>query len=124
MFASRSMPGPRTVAALAVAAALALGACSNNASPGGSQAAAGGGTAVSIVDFSFNPATLTVAKGATVTWTNTGSATHTVTADDGSFDSGNLSGGSNFSHTFSTAGTFTYHCAIHASMKATITVTG
>ena len=44
--------------------------------------------AVSIVDFAFQPASIEVPAGSTVTWTNTGAATHTVTADDGAFDSG------------------------------------
>ena len=50
------------------------------------------------------------------------SAQHTVTADDGSFDGGPLATGATFSQTFSTAGTFSYHCKIHPSMTATITV--
>jgi plastocyanin len=45
---------------------------------------------VSVVDFAFEPATLEVPVGTTVTWTNNGSRPHTVTADDGSFDSGPL----------------------------------
>lgn len=122
------LPMPRFVATLAVAATLTLGACNGAATPGATQGsgsqAAGGGNSVAVVDFSFNPATLTLPKGTTVTWTNTGSTTHTVTADDGSFDSGNLPAGQTFSRTFSTAGTFAYHCTIHASMKGTITVTG
>ncbi len=83
---------------------------------------AGAGSAVSIAGFSFQPATITVAVGATVTWTNQDSAGHTVTADDSSFTSERLATGATFSHTFATAGTFTYHCAIHSSMKATVTV--
>src|SRR5687768_8704241 len=43
---------------------------------------------VQVVDFAFEPAAVTVPAGTTVTWTNTGSRPHTVTADDGSFDSG------------------------------------
>lgn len=122
---------PRLLAAFGFAVVLATAACNSNSSPsassggagGASQSTGGSGSSVSIIDFGFNPSSTTVKAGTTVNWTNTGSATHTVTADDGSFDSGHLSGGSNFSHTFSTAGTFTYHCAIHSSMKATIVVT-
>lgn len=88
----------------------------------GSPAAAGG-DAVKIIDFGFTPASLTVKAGTTVTWANTGSATHTVTSDNGSFDSGNLAPSATFSHAFTTAGTFAYHCAIHHSMVGTITVT-
>ena len=57
-----------------------------------------------------------------VTWTNNDATTHTVTADDGSFNSGNIAPGGKFSHTFSTAGTIAYHCSIHTSMKAKVVV--
>ena len=60
--------------------------------------------------------------GTTVTWTNSDSTQHTVTADDGSFDSGVLAQGQTFSHTFDTAGTIAYHCTIHPNMQATVTV--
>jgi predicted lipoprotein with Yx(FWY)xxD motif/plastocyanin len=95
---------------------------------GGSVAApspsAASGTSASIVDFGFQPASLTVKAGTTVTWTNTGAVAHTVTASDGSFDSGHVAPGATFQHTFATAGTFTFHCAIHASMTGTVVVTG
>ena len=81
-----------------------------------------GARAVAIKDFSFQPASISVAVGSTVTWTNNDTTGHTVTADDGSFDSGTVAPGATFSHTFDTAGTFTYHCNIHPSMTATITV--
>jgi hypothetical protein len=58
-----------------------------------------------------------------VTWTNTGQRTHTVSADDGSFDSGRLDPGETFSHTFTEPGTFSYHCGFHPEMLGTITVT-
>jgi plastocyanin len=79
---------------------------------------------VQVVDFEFQPANLTIPAGATVTWTNAGQRTHTVSADDGSFDSGRLDPGETFSHTFSEPGTFTYHCGFHPEMQGTITVTG
>lgn len=83
---------------------------------------ASGDDAVSIIDFAFEPAELTVAMGTTVTWTNDDDVTHTVTADDGAFDSGNLPSGETFSHTFDEAGTFPYHCEIHPGMTATVVV--
>jgi plastocyanin len=89
--------------------------------PSGAPPAAAGST-VSIASFSFQPAALTVSVGTTVTWTNNDTASHTVTADDGSFKSGTLGKGVTFSQTFATAGTFAYHCAFHSSMTATITV--
>jgi plastocyanin len=92
-------------------------------SPEASTGAGGGaGNAVTIQNFSFGPATLDVAVGTTVTWTNKDSTNHTVTANDGSFDSKAISSGATFTQTFATAGTFAYHCSIHSTMTATITV--
>jgi plastocyanin len=78
---------------------------------------------ISVVDFAFEPGTVSVPVGATVTWTNTGSRPHTVTADDGSFDSGRLDPGEQFSQTFDQPGTFTYHCGFHPEMQGSIVVT-
>jgi plastocyanin len=83
---------------------------------------AAAGTAVSIKDFAFAPATLRVTKGATVTVANDDSAAHTFTADDKSFDSGQLAPGKSATQTFDAAGSFSYHCEIHKSMKGTIVV--
>ncbi len=78
---------------------------------------------VTIKGFAFDPGELTVTVGTTVTWTNDGSTTHTITADDGTWDSGRVSQGDTFSRVFDQPGTFTYHCAIHTSMTGTIIVT-
>jgi plastocyanin len=116
----------RSLAAAVVVMALVAACGSSGATaPAGQPGAA---NAVKIVDFAFNPGALTVAKGTSVTWTNTGSVGHTVTADDASFDSSNGSAatiavGSTFSHTFAAAGTFAYHCKVHASMHGSVTVT-
>ncbi len=88
----------------------------------GATGTAGTQAAVTIKDFEFAPASVTVLLGGTVTWTNNGPSTHTVTADDGSFDSGNLTAGKTFSHTFQTAGTFAYHCTIHPFMTGQVIV--
>jgi plastocyanin len=77
---------------------------------------------VTIANFAFAPASLTVAVGATVTWKNTDPVGHTVTADNGAFGSKTLATGSTFSQTFSKAGTYAYHCSIHTYMTATIVV--
>jgi len=79
---------------------------------------------VAISSFAFDPATLTVKKGTTVTWTNKDSTAHTVTADSGTGpSSGHLSQGQTYSYKFDTVGTFKYHCAIHTDMTGTVTVT-
>lgn len=79
--------------------------------------------AVTIDNFAFSPQSLQVKVGTTVTWTNNQGTTHTVTSDTGEWDSGNLSQGKSFSFTFTKAGTFAYHCAIHSSMTGTVEVT-
>jgi len=79
-------------------------------------------TSVVISNFSFSPETITVKAGASVTWTNNDSTTHTVTSDIGAFDSGHLSPGATFNFTFASSGNFTYHCAIHPTMKGTVIV--
>jgi plastocyanin len=109
---------PRPLGMFALAVVLVGAACNAN----GSQPA-GAANSVSIVDYAFNPATTMVKAGTTVTWTNTAGQDHTVTADDASFDSGHVAAGTTFSHTFAAAGTFSYHCTIHAQMTGTITVT-
>jgi plastocyanin len=80
------------------------------------------GATVSIDDFAFSPDTLSVSAGTTVTWVNNDTVPHTVTATDGSFDSGNLAPGESFTHTFSSAGSFAYLCNYHPNMTATVVV--
>ncbi len=90
---------------------------------------------VSIQNMAFGPSSLTIKAGDSVTWTNMDSVPHTVTSDSGSeLSSGTLSGassggyysspsaGGTYTHTFSTLGTYSYHCSIHTYMKATIIV--
>ena len=98
---------------------------SPSASPasGASTPAAADGASVDIHNFSFDPASLSVAAGTTVTWTNSDTVPHTVTATDGSFDSGTLQPGTTFSQTFADAGSFDYVCNFHPNMKGTIVVT-
>ena len=79
--------------------------------------------AVSVVDLAFEPATIEVAAGAAVTWTNDDGVPHTATANEGEFNSGVLERGDSFSQTFETPGSFDYFCAIHPSMTGTVTVT-
>ncbi len=98
-------------------------AASPAASPQASPAAAGLGAEVTMLDIAFDPPQLEIAAGTTVTWTNAEAIPHTVTAADGSFDSGVLEEGGTFQQTFTTAGTVDYACAIHPGMTGTITVT-
>ena len=77
---------------------------------------------VEIADFKYAPETVTVKAGTEVTWTNSDDATHTATADDSSFDTGDLDQGDAKSVTFDQAGRFTYYCRFHPFMKATVEV--
>jgi plastocyanin len=85
---------------------------------------------VDIRDTSYQPSELTITTGDSVTWTNFDSTAHSVTSDDGSFDSSPscvaglncMNGGASFPHTFNSAGRFTYHCRIHDTMHGTIIV--
>ncbi len=103
-----------------------LAACSSAQSPTTAptrQAPSSSEVQVTIEGFAYHSADLTIPLGTTVTWTNKDGAPHTTTSDDGLWDSGGLSQGASFSHTFDQAGTFNYHCSIHTSIKGTITVT-
>ena len=116
------------VMALAVAALVVVSGCSS-ATPASTPAAtppaatsgsssttapAAGGTAVTIANLAFSPATVTIKVGDTVTWTNNDSVPHTVTGTG--WDLGQVAPGASVSHKFDTAGSFDYHCTIHPSM--------
>lgn len=73
-------------------------------------------TQVCMMNLGFNPSTLTIAHGTTVTWKNDDAVNHTVGNAIGSaetFTSGFIAAGGTFTHTFATPGTFDYYCAIH-----------
>jgi plastocyanin len=81
-----------------------------------------GANEVLIQSFAFSPSTITVAVNTTITWTNKDAAAHTVTSDNGLFDSGSLSTNATYSHQFTTLGTFNYHCTFHSTMLAKVVV--
>ena len=136
------------VPAAFLALALTFGACGDGDEEGAASAGGSGGTAmgsdsgdtekkeasgsggeaaertdkVAIVDFQFKPATVEVPVGSTVTWTNDDGFPHTATANDKSFDTGNLDKGQTGTAKFEKAGTFEYFCAIHNSMTGTVVV--
>jgi plastocyanin len=109
------------LAAVAALAALLLAATWLSAG----RAGAASPNHVDIVNLAFNPAQLSVPVGDTVTWTNNDGLGHTVTSDAGApaaFDSGTIAPGGTFSFTFAVAGTYAYHCKIHASMHGSVLV--
>ncbi|HEU5430709.1 MAG TPA: cupredoxin domain-containing protein [Thermomicrobiales bacterium] len=78
--------------------------------------------AVAIHDFAFDPATLEIVVGATVTWRNDGAAPHTATATGGAFDTGRIDPGQQATATFDQPGSFAYRCAFPPNMQGTIVV--
>ena len=79
---------------------------------------------VSIQNFAFSPASVSIKVGQSVMWTNKDTAPHTATELSSVFDSGTLATNKSFSFTFHTAGTYTYHCLVHSMMaNATVVVT-
>jgi plastocyanin len=126
----------RQLIALVIGAALVFGACGGDddddngatsddttadTSADDGNGDAGGGSGITIEGFQFTNAT--VAPGATVDIENKDSSPHTVTADDDSFDSGNVSGSGSITAP-DEAGEYPFHCDIHTSMTGTLTVEG
>ena len=98
--------------------------------PGGNT---GPTTSITVQDYAYTPSVITISAGTKVNWQNDGPSSHSVTSDSTGFDSGALAGpkpngyggmtnGELFQMTFTTPGTYTYHCMFHAQMHGTITV--
>jgi plastocyanin len=124
------MRAPRLTKYLVVATTLACGGGSSVTTPtdgGGSNPPPSSATAaVTIRDFSYTPASLTIKSGTTVRWTNSGPSAHTTVSDAGVWQSdmlssptsgggygGGATAGGTFDFTFSQPGTYSYHCSIH-----------
>ena len=70
----------------------------------------------------FDPSSITITSGTTLTWTNKESMTHTVTSDSLIFNSGDISKDQSFSYTFNTIGAYPYRCLYHNNMKGKVIV--
>jgi len=79
---------------------------------------------IKMFDNGYTPASKTITTGTTLVWSNTGALPHTVTASNGSFDSGFVMAGQTYRRTFNTPGSYSYFCTIHPGMAGTLTVTG
>jgi plastocyanin len=94
-----------------------------NANQEPAPAAKSGGAQVSMKDIKFNPSTVNVKVGDTVTWTNDDSVGHDVTSDTfKSGDAGGIANGQTFEHKFDKAGTFKYVCTVHPGMTGEVVV--
>jgi plastocyanin len=77
-------------------------------------------TKVTIQNSTFSPASVTVMQSGSILWVNNDQQAHTVTADDGSFDSGDVQPGAAFGWTFNTVGPHSYHCKYHSKMTGLV----
>ena len=77
---------------------------------------------VHVADYFFTPVRTSIPTGTTLTFSNDGSVIHTATANDGSFDTGDISAGQSISITFDKAGTYGYSCSPHPWMIGQIVV--
>ena len=113
-----------------IALAIGCGGGDSSPTPAPSQTPSpSGGSAITIPmgastlgRAAYNPADLNVSVGTSVTWTNADVVSHTSTADANGWNSGVIAPGGQFSFAFPTAGTFSYHCAIHPGMVGTVVV--
>jgi plastocyanin len=115
----------RRAALLAIAALASVPAATqaqHDHGGAGTTAGPGSGPMVSVGFDAFSPLMLDVLTGDTVNWPNDSARPHTVTADDGSFDSGRIVVRSSFAQRFGAPGTFPYHCTLHPSMRGEVDV--
>ena len=119
------------VIALAAAVALPVAACGSSASstPRSAPAAApaavrSGHVTVSISMFAFKPATIVVAPGTRITFTDHDMTAHTATTVKRGFDTGTVNPGKSATVTLSVPGTYAYYCKFHAFMRGTVIVRG
>jgi plastocyanin len=110
---------------VALLAAVVLVGCSATVAPSGGSSSTGTPKTtaqVTLRNIAIQPATVTIAVGGTVTWVNQDPMTHNLADDAGNWGSGPMASGKSYSHQFSKAGTFPYHCTIHPSMTGEIVV--
>jgi plastocyanin len=108
-------------ALLGVAVALAATSVADAAMDHEHGDSGGGGAASVTIEYSaYKPRRLEVLTGDTVTWRNTSARGHTVTAEDGSFDSGRVNVGERFMRTFSTTGAYPYYCRLHPTIRGEV----
>lgn len=109
---------------------LCLTACgSTSTSPSTTTPAPAGSTTVMMVSgastlssTAYSPNPISVSVGTIVSWLNNDNTAHTSAANNGAWTSPSIAPGSRFNQTFTTAGSFPYHCTIHPGMVGTITV--
>jgi plastocyanin len=110
------------VAVAAATAALVVPTSTAGARPAPAGHLAARAASVTVANMAFSPASVTTTLGGSVTWTFQDTVAHTTTSDQGFWDSGPKSGGATYGRTFTSAGTFAYHCTIHPMMHGSVKV--
>jgi plastocyanin len=107
-----------------LAAGCGSGPSATTATTVGTGTTTAGGATVQIImkNRAYDPATVTIKVGDTVSWLNQDTPQHDVVADHGEFKSALFNNGQSFSYTFTKAGTYPYHCSIHPGMTGTVIV--
>jgi plastocyanin len=119
---ARRLLAPAVAAAAAAVLIVPYGAAAARPAAHASGHVTARAASVSVANMAFSPASVGTTLGGTVTWTYPDAVAHTSTSDQGFWDSGTKSGGATYSHTFTSAGTFAYHCSIHSMMHGTVKV--
>ncbi len=127
---SSPSPSPSPSAAASTATSSAKVAASTTAAASASPTASPTTTQLSYTvtipnsaaPYSFQPSSMTVPRGASVTWRNDASVPHQIVSNTGVFSGPVISPGQTYTYQFNQAGTYPYHCAIHPYMTGTITV--
>jgi plastocyanin len=112
----------KVLIAAALTAAFALPFAAHRAIAQSTPGPSATDTNVSIDNYAFKAPSVTITAGSAVVWKNADDDPHTVTADDGSFDSKGLGQGDTYRHVFAKAGTYPYHCSAHPYMKGVVVV--
>jgi len=110
------------LAFIAIAVILTSFGCKKKQTTSTNTSATPGANEVWLQNTAFNPASITVSVNTTIKWTNKDGFAHTVTSNSSLFDSGTINSGGTYSHQFTSAGTYAYHCTFHASMTGTVIV--
>jgi plastocyanin len=118
---SRTLLVPAVAAAAAAALVLPSGTADARA-PVHPDPTASRASGVTVANMAFGPASVSTTLGGAVTWTFKDATAHTTTSDQGFWDSGTRLGGATYTRTFTSAGTFAYHCKIHPMMHGTVKV--
>lgn len=105
-----------------IAALLVITGCSDSGAAPQPAGDAAQDVQVKMVDMSFEPETVTVAAGGSITWVNEDSVSHNAVAEDGSWKTEIFGGGNSVTLTFDTPGTYPYVCTLHPKMIGTVIV--